>query len=110
MPNKAPARAAGPMRNTDKPIKVGAFAPNPLGLHDMTGGISQWVADCWVKDYQGAPRDGAARVVPNCRQYVLRGGSWKNDARYIRSSSRDYYDSGVRYLTHGFRVARSKGN
>ena len=22
----------------------------------------------------------------------------------------DYYDIGVRYLTHGFRVARAKGN
>jgi formylglycine-generating enzyme required for sulfatase activity len=40
----------------------------------------------------------------------LRGGSWKNDSSYMRSSSRDYYDVGVRYLTHGFRVARAKGN
>ena len=45
----------------------------------MTGGVAQWVADCWVKDHQGAPRNGAARELPNCRRYVLRGGSWKND-------------------------------
>jgi formylglycine-generating enzyme required for sulfatase activity len=76
----------------------------------MTGNIAQWVADCWFKDYQGAPRNGAAREAPNCRQHVLRGGSWKNDASYLRSSSRDHYDAGVRYLTHGFRVARSKVN
>lgn len=110
LPGKAACKGCGTDANSDRPIKVGAFAPNPLGLHDMTGGIAQWVADCWIKDYQSAPRNGAARELPNCRQYVLRGGSWKNDPSYIRSSSRDQYDAGVRYLTHGFRVARSKGN
>jgi formylglycine-generating enzyme required for sulfatase activity len=110
LPNKAACKGCGTDANAAQPVKVGAFAPNPLGLHDMAGGIAQWVADCWVKDYQGAPRNGAARELPNCRQRVLRGGSWKNDSSYMRSSSRDYYDTGVRYLTHGFRVARAKGN
>jgi formylglycine-generating enzyme required for sulfatase activity len=110
MPNKAACKGCGTDASAALPVKVGAFAPNPLGLHDMAGGIAQWVADCWVKDYQGAPRNGAARELPNCRQHVLRGGSWKNDSTYMRSSSRDYYDTGVRYLTHGFRVARAKGN
>jgi formylglycine-generating enzyme required for sulfatase activity len=110
VPNTAACKGCGTDANAALPVKVGAFAPNPLGLHDMAGGIAQWVADCWVKDYQGAPRNGAARELPNCRQRVLRGGSWKNDSSYMRSSSRDYYDTGVRYLTHGFRVARAKGN
>jgi formylglycine-generating enzyme required for sulfatase activity/uncharacterized caspase-like protein len=110
VPNKAACKGCGTDANAALPVKVGAFAPNPLGLHDMAGGIAQWVADCWVKDYQGAPRNSAARELPNCRQRVLRGGSWKNDSSYMRSSSRDYYDAGVRYLTHGFRVARAKGN
>jgi formylglycine-generating enzyme required for sulfatase activity len=37
---------------------------------------------------------------------VLRGGSWMNDPSYLRTASRDHYDASVRYLTHGFRVAR----
>ena len=110
LPNKAACKGCGTDVNAALPVKVGAFAPNPLGLHDMAGGIAQWVADCWIKDYQGAPRNGTARELANCRQRVLRGGSWKNDSSYLRSSSRDYYDTGVRYLTHGFRVARAKGN
>jgi formylglycine-generating enzyme required for sulfatase activity len=110
LPNKAACKGCGTDANAALPVKVGAFAPNPLGLHDMAGGIAQWVADCWIKDYQGAPRNGTARDLTNCRQRVLRGGSWKNDSGYMRSSSRDYYDTGVRYLTHGFRVARAKGN
>src|SRR4051794_13823589 len=48
--------------STEQPIKVGSFAANPFGLHDMGGGVDQWVADCWHKTYQGAPTDGAAWV------------------------------------------------
>jgi formylglycine-generating enzyme required for sulfatase activity/class 3 adenylate cyclase len=89
-----------------RPMKVASFTPNPFGLFDMTGGVEQWVADCWYRDYQGAPRDGSARETANCRERVLRGGSWRNDASYLRAASRNRYDPGVRYLAHGFRVAR----
>ena len=110
LPGKAACKGCGTDANADLPMRVGAFAANPLGLHDMTGSVAQWVADCWTKDHQGAPRNGAARELPNCRRYVLRGGSWKNDPGYLRSASRDHYDAAVRYPAHGFRVARSKGN
>jgi formylglycine-generating enzyme required for sulfatase activity len=91
-----------------QPTKVGAHQANPYGLFDIAGGISEWVEDCWFRDYNGAPTNGTARQIADCRDHVLRGGSWRNDASYARSASRDYYDSGVRYPTHGFRVARSK--
>jgi formylglycine-generating enzyme required for sulfatase activity len=38
---------------------------------------------------------------------VIRSGSWRNDARYVRPANRDSYDTNVRYPTHGFRVALS---
>ena len=87
--------------------KVGSFRPNPFGLHDMGGGVDQWVEDCWHKNYQGAPVDGSAWVGGDCTSHVIRSGSWKNDARYVRPANRDNYDTGVRYPTHGFRVALS---
>jgi len=90
-----------------EPVAVGNFPANAFGLHDLTGGVAQWVADCWHPDYQGAPTDGSARVMPNCRENVLRGGSWRNDASYARSASRTHYDTSVRYPAHGFRVARA---
>jgi formylglycine-generating enzyme required for sulfatase activity/class 3 adenylate cyclase len=90
-----------------QPLKVGSFKPNPFGLYDMGGTIDQWVADCWHKNYQGAPLDGSAWVENECRAHVIRSGSWKNDPTYVRPSSRDHYDTGVRYPTHGFRVAHS---
>lgn len=91
----------------EQPAKVGSFRPNPFGLHDMGGGIDQWVEDCWHKNYQGAPADGSAWSGGDCSSHVLRSGSWKNDSRYVRPSNRDGYDTNVRYPTHGFRVALS---
>jgi formylglycine-generating enzyme required for sulfatase activity/class 3 adenylate cyclase len=91
----------------EQPIKVGSFRPNPFGLYDMGGSVDQWVEDCWHKNYQGAPADGSAWVAGDCVSHVIRSGSWKNDARYVRPSNRDSYDTNVRYPTHGFRVALS---
>jgi formylglycine-generating enzyme required for sulfatase activity/class 3 adenylate cyclase len=92
---------------TEQPIKVGSFRPNPFGLYDMGGSVDQWVEDCWHKNHQGAPADGSAWVEGDCVSHVIRSGSWKNDARYVRPSNRDSYDTNVRYPTHGFRVALS---
>jgi len=92
---------------TEQSIKVGSFKPNPFGLYDMGGAVDQWVEDCWHKNYQGAPSDGSAWVEGDCSSHVLRSGSWKNDARYVRSANRDNYDTNVRYPTHGFRIALS---
>lgn len=91
----------------DQPAKVGSFKPNPFGLYDMGGGIDQWVADCWHRTYQGAPSDGSAWTSADCSAHVLRSGSWKNDSAYVRPSNRGGYDAGVRYPTHGFRIALS---
>ena len=93
--------------DASQPLKVGSFRPNPFGLYDMGGNIHQWVADCWHKNYQGAPLDGLPWVDSDCSSHVIRSGSWKNDSSYVRPSNRDHYDTGVRYPTHGFRVAHS---
>jgi uncharacterized protein len=87
-----------------QPLKVGSFVPNSFGLYDMGGGVAQWVADCYHKDYRGAPPDGSAWLDGDCSAHILRGGSWRNDPSYVRPASRDKYDASVRYPTHGFRV------
>ena len=89
----------------EQPIKIGSFKPNPFGLYDMGGGVDQWVEDCWHKNYLGAPSDGSPWLENDCGSHVIRSGSWKNDARYVRPANRDSYDTNVRYPTHGFRVA-----
>ncbi len=87
-------------------IKVGSFRANPFGLYDMGGEASEWVSDCWHRDYHGAPGDGSPWAADDCSSHVLRGGSWQNDRTYLSVSSRDHYDTGVRYPTHGLRLAQ----
>ncbi|MEZ5932991.1 MAG: SUMF1/EgtB/PvdO family nonheme iron enzyme [Alphaproteobacteria bacterium] len=92
------------------PSSIGALEANPFGLHDMSGGVSEWVADCWFPDYNNAPKDASARVAGDCPQRVLRGGSWRSALPDVTSSSRFHYDAQVRYYTNGFRVARDLVN
>lgn len=103
----ASCKNCGDVSGTEQPAKVGSFKPNPFGLYDMGGGVDQWVEDCWHKTYQGAPTDGSAWVGGECASHVIRSGSWRNDATYVRPASRDSYDTNVRYPTHGFRIALS---
>jgi formylglycine-generating enzyme required for sulfatase activity/class 3 adenylate cyclase len=91
----------------EQPVKVGSFKPNPFGLYDMGGEVDQWVEDCWHKNYQGARSDGSPWVEADCVAHVIRSGSWRNDARYVRPANRDSYDTNVRYPTHGLRVVLS---
>jgi formylglycine-generating enzyme required for sulfatase activity len=91
----------------EQPTRVGGFAANPFGLYDMGGGVDQWVEDCWHNGYRGAPIDGSPWTEAGCGSHVIRSGSWENDPSYVRSASRDHYDTDIRYPTHGFRIARS---
>ena len=90
----------------DGPANVGSFGANPYGLYDMNGSVWEWVADCWHTSYKGAPADGQIWDEANCRVRVIRGGSWREGADYMMSSTRFKYDASVRYSQNGFRVAR----
>ena len=108
-PGKASCKGCGMPVSVQRPPAVGSYPPNPFGLFGMGGGVAEWVADCWHRDYTDAPRSGTnAWDAPDCRERVLRGGSWVADAKSLRASSRDSYDASVRYPTHGLRVARTE--
>ncbi|WP_373456653.1 formylglycine-generating enzyme family protein [Cupriavidus taiwanensis] len=90
----------------DAPAAVGSFAANPYGLHDVNGSVWEWVADCWHSSYKGAPTDGRAWNETACGARVIRGGSWREGASYMVSSTRFKYSPSVRQSQNGFRVAR----
>jgi formylglycine-generating enzyme required for sulfatase activity len=87
-------------------LEVGSFPSNAFGLHDMHGNVWEWVADCYVDTYVNAPSDGSASAeVPNCNR-VMRGGSWIDSPRVLRSAYRGFVPSNTRFIYRGFRVAR----
>lgn len=102
---KADCDGCGGPHDARSPADVAAFPANAWGLFGMEGGVAQWVEDCWHVSYKGAPADGAPWRSPNCARHVLRGGSWKNPPADITVSSRNFYDTSVRYLANGVRVA-----
>ena len=86
---------------------VGSFQANAFGVHDMHGNVWEWVEDCRNDSYAGAPSDGSAWRSGDCSWRVLRGGSWDFNPRHLRSADRDWYPSGNRNDSYGFRVART---
>ena len=55
---------------------VGLYQPNPFGVYDMVGNAMEYLADCYVDNYNAAPVDGSAVTKAGCNEFVARGGSW----------------------------------
>ncbi|MBV9559145.1 MAG: SUMF1/EgtB/PvdO family nonheme iron enzyme [Bradyrhizobium sp.] len=107
-PGVANCRGCNEPYDSKRPMAVGSFKPNPFGLYDMGGDVGQWVADCWHKDYHGAPSDGSPWIDEGtCPSRVFRSGSWRNKPADVRAASRAQFDFNARYPTLGLRVARS---
>ncbi|MBC7817344.1 MAG: SUMF1/EgtB/PvdO family nonheme iron enzyme [Planctomycetaceae bacterium] len=94
------------IRNSDvKAHPVATKRPNPFGLFDMHGNLSEWCRDrfdhAWYAKSPSTdptgPESGAA--------YALRGGNWDNNS-FLRSAYRIGKAEDVFHYTIGFRVVR----
>jgi len=84
-------------------VAAGSLPPNPWGLHEMHGNVSEWCAD-WCAPYSTGeeidprgPRTGVGRA--------LRGSSWIGLGRDVPSASRSRGEPGGRLDTFVFRLA-----
>ena len=80
--------------------------PNAWGLYDMLGNVWEWCEDSWHDSYKNAPADESAWLSGSAAGRVLRGGSWRSDARHVRAADRIEDDPGPRGSNLGFRCAR----
>lgn len=105
---KANCSACGSQWDNKQPAPVGSFPANAFGLFDMAGNVWQWVEDCYVPNYSGAPTDGAFVTTGDCAQRVMRGAGWWEDKPVdLRSAGRGGGHPGDRGSNLGFRVART---
>lgn len=93
----------GKQKSTDP---VGSFSANNFGLYDMHGNVSEWVADCWHANYQGAPNSGRVWAGGICQVRVLRGGSWSDYPLNSRAANRHWLTPSGHNYTIGFRLVQ----
>jgi formylglycine-generating enzyme required for sulfatase activity len=86
---------------------VGSFPPNAFGLYDLSGNVFEWTADCDHESYSGAPADGSAWLSGDCERRIVRGGSWSDGPRRLRSAYRTSNVAAAELRTRGFRLART---
>jgi formylglycine-generating enzyme required for sulfatase activity len=105
--NNANCAGCGSQWNGKETAPVGSFAANAFGLYDMVGNVWEWTQDCYHDSYKGAPADGSAWTSGDCYYRVLRGGSWGNSPKGLRSALRDWLTADSRLNLFGFRVGRT---
>jgi formylglycine-generating enzyme required for sulfatase activity len=76
----------------DKYHEIAKKKPNPWGLYDMHGNVSEWVLDQYVPDFYkelaGKVSSNPLRVATTEYPRCVRGGSWDDDAEKLRSAAR----------------------
>lgn len=75
---------------------VGQKKPNAFGLYDMIGNVAEWTYDQYHADFykQFAGKKAKNPVAEPTELYphVVRGGSFRSDAKELRSAARSFSD------------------
>jgi len=88
------------------PGEPGRYPPNGFGLFDMAGGMSEWTADWFAREYYKespaenpkGPATGAYRII--------RGGAWSDQGKRITVFFRNWVRPEQRQPNIGFRCAK----
>lgn len=77
-----------------KTQQVGLKKPNAWGLYDMHGNVAEWTYDQYNADFYATNINSSNPVALPNQLYplVIRGGSYEDDAKYLRSAARMFSD------------------
>jgi len=103
---KRPYSEAGQYRGHTVPVD--SFAPNALGLYNMSGNVWEWCQDFWDSEYYRHSPSNNPRGPEIGNSRVVRGGYWLNYPDNCRYAFRNYFYPDNSFNNVGFRVCRSK--
>ncbi len=83
---------------------VGTKKPNPYGLYDMSGNVSEWCMDWYQRDYYSDSPSKNPKGASDGDFRVVRGGSWSYGEDFLRSSFRSRFSPKDRLSFNGFRI------
>jgi len=88
-------------------VEAKSYLPNDYNLYNMAGNVAEWTNS----SYNSEAYEYVASLNPNMsfdneNRKVVRGGSWKDVAYFLRVSSRDYEYSDTSRSYIGFRTVQ----
>ncbi len=91
---------------------VGVFLPNAFALYDMLGNVSEWTCSAYQDDYDayGTKDKRCANQVSRRERRAVRGGSWDDPPRLVRSTDRNGREPAIRDNDLGFRLVLENGS
>jgi formylglycine-generating enzyme required for sulfatase activity len=98
------------------PARVASFSPNEFGLYDLAGNVAEWTSTAFMESGPEIMNDlnpqysyNAAKEDPYAmKKKVVRGGSWKDVAHFIRSDIRSFEYQNEQRSYIGFRCVRTQ--
>jgi gliding motility-associated lipoprotein GldK len=88
-------------------VEAKSYLPNDYNLYNMAGNVAEWTNsshNSGAYDYVASLNPSMS--LPNEPKKVVRGGSWKDVAYFLRVSSRDYEYSDTSRSYIGFRTVQ----
>jgi len=88
-------------------VEADSFDPNDYNLYNMSGNVSEWTDSSYdANSYEYVSTMNPNVSDQNNKRKVIRGGSWKDVAYFLQTSTRDweYADSARSYI--GFRTVQ----
>ena len=92
--------------SSEKTHEVGSLFSNKFGLFDIYGNVDELTSDCFNSNFKNAPTDGSSWNQGACDFRIVRGGSWHDVQRFVRTKSRFHIQTKVKSNQTGFRVVR----
>lgn len=96
-------------------VKATSYWPNDYGVYCMAGNVAEWTSNAFDESAYSFTHDVSTNYeyeakdsdLPALKRKVIRGGSWKDVAYYLQTSSRtyEYQDTAKCYI--GFRSVMS---